>query len=239
MTDELFAAAAAIRVEFASDGYGLAYGSHASGLAGPTSDLDLVLIGRRRLESTRMRALTHRVVWLHHIFGLDLDTEVAYRTKLFATYKDVDAAVELRCFDRIDGRLVAGPVIAEPWWLNSTGFGRRLLLNAFTSEHVFLGGDVHRYRLDRNRAENGIAQLAASILGSHSLSISEAVEALCRSATGAYGKDFLGYTPTAHLRSVVAAGIAAFDAARRPRDPRDQRGRRQPDHTESRAITGP
>lgn len=213
MTGELFAAAAAITAEFAPDGYGLAYGSHAGGRAGPNSDLDLVLIGRRRPGRERMRALSSRVVSLHHAFGLDLDTEVDYQTKLVATYSDVDAVVDLRCFDRVGVRLVPGPVIVEPRWLNSTEFGRRLLLNALTSEHVFLGGDVQRYRSDRCRAEESIARLAVSMMDGRSFTVSDAVAALCRSTTGASGKDFLGYTPTAHLRSVVETGVAALVAA--------------------------
>ncbi|MGQ4616912.1 hypothetical protein [Nocardia sp. R7R-8] len=213
MNHKLFAAAAAITAEFVPDGYGLAYGSHASGRAGPNSDLDLVLVGRQRPEGERMRALTSRVVSLHHTFGLDLDTEVDYRTKLFATYRDVDAAVALWCFGQPDGRLVAEPVITEAWWLNSAEFGHRLLLNALTSEHVFLGGDMQRYRSDRHRAEQGIARLAVSIIDSHSITISDAVAALSRNTTGACGKDFLGYTPTAHLRSVVEIGVAALVAA--------------------------
>lgn len=121
--------------------------------------------------------------------------------------------MELRCFDRVDGRLLPEPVITEPRWLNSAAFGRRLLLNTLSSEHVFLGGDVQRYRSDRYRAEQGIARLAVSIIDSHSITISDAVAALSRSTTGACGKDFLGYTPTAHLRSVVEIGVAALVAA--------------------------
>ncbi|AXK87681.1 nucleotidyltransferase domain-containing protein [Nocardia farcinica] len=210
MTGELFAEAAAITAEFAPDGYGLAYGSHASGLAGPNSDLDLVLIGRHRPESERMSTLISRVVSLHHAFGLDLDTEVDYRTKLFATHEDVNAAVELRCFDQVDGRFAPSPVIVEPWWLNSTEFGRRLLLNALTSEHIFLGGDVQRYRFDRQRAEHGIARLAVSMIVNPSLTIADAVEALSRSSVGACGKDFLGYTSSSYLHSAVAAGVSAL-----------------------------
>ncbi|GGT75922.1 hypothetical protein GCM10010207_86170 [Streptomyces atratus] len=45
-----------------TDGYALAYGSHAIGTHQPTSDLDLLYTGRRPLDDAGLTALTAAVV---------------------------------------------------------------------------------------------------------------------------------------------------------------------------------
>ncbi|MFI8973150.1 hypothetical protein ACIGO9_09710 [Nocardia asteroides] len=211
MTPELFAAAARICRGFVPPGgYGLVYGSQATGPADSQSDLDLVLVGRDRPGPRMMRDLVAAVCRLHDEFGLHADSEVAYETKLFATYRDTDCAVELRCFPRRDGLLCPESVVPEPFWLNSSEFAQRLLLNALTSEHVFLGGNVRRYRADRSRAEQALAVLVMSMLAPRELTVSEAVQVLTRAPDGVEGKDFLGYVPSAHLCSTIQSGLASL-----------------------------
>ncbi|MFD3707111.1 hypothetical protein ACFWUP_28580 [Nocardia sp. NPDC058658] len=213
MTPELFAAAAQLcRTYTPVGGYGLAYGSQASGAGHSDSDLDLVLVGRHRPGYHIMNDLVTAVCKIHDDFGLRSDTEVDYETKLFATYTDVDSAVGLRCFSRISGVLSPDPVVAEQRWLNSSAFAQRLVLNALSSEHVFLGGSVARYRTDRARAEQSIAVLAISILGALELTVSDAVQALAEGPGAERGKDFLGYTPGPRLYSTVQAGLASLVA---------------------------
>ncbi|MFE1596827.1 hypothetical protein [Nocardia sp. NPDC058705] len=213
MTPELFAAAAQVsRTCTPAGGYGLAYGSQARGIGHSDSDLDLVLVGRHRPGCHIMNDLVTAVCKIHDDFGLHSDTEVDYETKLFATYADVDSAVGLRCFSRISGVLSPDPVVAEQRWLNSPAFAQRLVLNALTNEHVFLGGSVARYRADRARAEQAIAVLAISILGAPELTVLDAVRALTDGPRGERGKDFLGYTPGPRLCATVQAGLASLVA---------------------------
>ncbi|MFD3509324.1 hypothetical protein [Nocardia sp. NPDC058666] len=211
MTPELFAVAAQLCSTWTPvGGYGLAYGSQAVGAGHSGSDLDLVLVGRDRPGFHTMNDLVAAVCTIHDDFGLRSDTEVDYETKLFATYADVDSAVELRCFSRIRGVLSPDPVVVESRWLNSPAFAQRLVLNALTSEHVFLGGSVARYRADRARAEQAIAVLAISILGVPEATVLDAVRALTEGPGGEYCKDFLGYTPGARLCSTVQSGLASL-----------------------------
>ncbi|MDN2495926.1 hypothetical protein FHY52_04330 [Nocardia nova] len=192
-------------------GYGLVYGSHATGTATPTSDLDLVLIGPEQLPAPRMSQLITEVCALHHRFGLDLDTEVAYETKLFATFDDVRNAVALRCFDRDDGIIRAVPVVADPAFLNSRRFGSRLLLNALTSPHIFLGGNTTRYRVHQREAEAALARLALALVSDTVVSMADISRAVVGCASAA-GKDFLGYDDGAHLRSTLARGLGELVA---------------------------
>ncbi|OBF71982.1 hypothetical protein A9X06_29025 [Mycobacterium sp. 852002-51759_SCH5129042] len=212
MNPALFAAAARLCHRFLGPhDYALAYGSHAVGRAGPRSDLDLVLITATRPDHEEVAALIAAVRALHAEFGLDLDTEVDYATKLVADRADVDLAAGLGCFDRAGERIVPEPVRIEPGWLNSRSFAVRLLLNALTSEHVFLGGDTARYRRDRARAEKALAQLVLAMRSpATETTLDQAVRVLTRTPGGAIGKDFLGYTPTAHLCSTLYTGMTAL-----------------------------
>lgn len=212
MNPALFAAAARLCHGFLTPGgYALAYGSHAAGRARTHSDLDLVLIADTRPDPEQLTALIAAVRCLHAEFGLELDTEVDYATKLVADRTDVDYAVSLGCFDRIGDRIVPRPVRTDPAWLNARPFAVRLLLNALTSEHVFLGGDTASYRRDRERAEKALARLVVGMQAPGAVTtLPLAVEALTRAPDGAAGKDFLGYAPTAHLCSTLATGMTAL-----------------------------
>lgn len=57
-----------------------------------------------------------------------------------------------------------------------------------------------------------MASLAISMLGSPELTVPDAVQVLTRGPDGTAGKDFLGYTPSAHLCSTVQSGLASLVA---------------------------
>ncbi|MFC8044706.1 hypothetical protein [Nocardia sp. NPDC057353] len=216
MTPELFCAAAEVCHTFTpAGGYGLAYGSQAVEPDSSLADLDIVLVGENRPGAAEMSDLVAAVSRIHEDFGLRVDTEVEYETKLFATYADIDHAVGLRCFPRSAGRLRPGPVITEIDWLNSSDFAQRLALNALTSAHLFLGGNVHRYRVDSARAERALILLVSSMLGTEAFGVYDAVQALTHGPDGTQGKDFLGYHRNARLYATVRAGLARLS---RPAD---------------------
>jgi arginyl-tRNA synthetase len=207
-------AAGRLRHRFAGTaGYGLAYGSHPAGTASETSDLDLVLITAERLPAGRLHALADAVCQLHHDHGLALDTEVDYAVKVHATCGDVVAATSLRCFTVGDaGRIEVPPVVVEPWFLNSAPFRLRLLLNALTSPHAFLGGHVTLYHRHRRRAEYALGLLALSLHHGEVLSLDDAIAVVTEHAEGARGEDFLGYTPGPHLYGVLNQGLSYLAA---------------------------
>src|SRR5262249_7203141 len=147
----------------------------------------------------------HAVKALHHEHGLRLDTEVSYEIKLHATEPEIDAALRLRGFTLSPaGELRIPPVVVEPWFLNSTPFKRRLILNALTTPHVFLGGAVRRYRRHCMAAERAVALVALALLDpATEFTVAEAARALVTGADGACGEDFLGYGPGPQLHAVL------------------------------------
>lgn len=203
-------AAAALRHRFVgATGYGLAYGSHSAGTASATSDLDLVLISPQPLPSEQVTALVDAIQRLHHEHGLDLDDEVDYTVKVHATVADVADAVVLRCFPHDEqGRLTVPAVVVEPWFLNSDTFRLRLLLNALTSPHTFLGGGVELYEQHRRDAERAVALLALILHHGMVMTVPEAQQHLAQHADGAHGEDFLGYQAGPHLDAVLRRGMA-------------------------------
>ncbi|MGC4854402.1 nucleotidyltransferase domain-containing protein [Micromonospora sp. DT4] len=199
-------------------GYGLVYGSHARGTASPQSDLDLLLITDEVPDRMDTAALVSEVRSLHARHGLDLDEEVAYEVKLFARTDEVIQAIALGGFV-IDpsGRLSIPPVVAEPGFLNSTPFKLRLILNALTSPHIFLGGNVERYREHQAQASNAVALLALSMVDeTERISITHLVHMLISDpGSGSHGKDYLGYasSDTAALHGLVQCGLAGLSTA--------------------------
>lgn len=201
MTTTLFSKAAALHPT--ADGYALAYGSHATG-PGPTSDLDLLYTGSRPLRGDRLSRLTDSVMQLHNAHGLTIDEEVGYATKLYATTHEIEHAGLLGGFYGVTD--YATPV-DNPQALNSQAFKLRLILNALTTPHVFLTGDVHTYRRHIEQAERGCALLALRITGTTRLTIADAAGALLSSPRGLVGKHYLGYRDTPHLHAVLRRGL--------------------------------
>jgi hypothetical protein len=207
-------AASRLRHRFAGpDGYGLAYGSHPTGTATATSDLDLVLVTTGPLPPGRLDELVDVVRRLHHDHGLALDTEVDYAVKVHATCDDITQAVSLRCFPTDDeGRIVVPPVVVEPSFLNSEPFRLRLLLNALTSPHAFLGGSVTRYDEHRRQAERALGLLALGLHDDTVITLPGALAVVTEHPNGAQGKDFLGYVPGPHLYGILHRALAGLAA---------------------------
>jgi hypothetical protein len=187
--------ASRLRHRLAQTHFAVAYGSHIRGTA-TDSDLDLLFVGDSPLSGEQMAWLTAEVRFLHHRHGLRLDEEVAYKAKLYASRDEISDAVNFGGYD-VDaaGRLTVPPVLVDPAYLNSAAFKSRLLVNALTSPHVFLGGDIDRYPKYQARAACTAALVALSLLDDkHTLVVPDAVTALISDASGATGEDYLGYT---------------------------------------------
>jgi arginyl-tRNA synthetase len=213
-TDKVLRVAIALRRRFVGDtGYGLAYGSHPAGTASATSDLDLVLISPAALPHGGLDELVEAVHQLHHDHGLALDTEVDHHVKVHATVDDMTAAIALRGLaTQPDGSITVPPVVVQPWFLNSEPFRLRLLFNALTSPHAFLGGDSHTYRRHRHAAERSLALLALSLTPPETrrgviVALSTLAAALTSGPDDAAGEDYLGYTDHDHLLSTLTRGL--------------------------------
>jgi hypothetical protein len=213
MTGNVFAAfadAARLRVTHLSgSGYGIAYGSHAVRATPGNSDVDLLYVGSTLADDQR-DSLTGAVIALHHNRGLRLDTEVAHDVKLHATPADIEAAVALQPFDAgPGGALHITPVIVDPSFLNSREFKLRLILDALSTPHVFLGGDLSLYRRHCAAADRAATLVALTLLEAHrEFSVGDAVDALTCAPSGEAGADFLGYQAGPALHSTIQRGLA-------------------------------
>src|SRR5205085_4181351 len=186
----------------------LAYGSHASMLAANDSDLDLLFVGPP-LHGDQLERLVRGVVAMQDEHGLRLDTEVTYDLKLHASPVEVGAALALRGFTvSATGNLCVPTVVVAPWFLNSGPFKLRLILNALSTPHMFLGGNINLYQRHCSSADRAVALVALSLLDSCALCTAvAAVAALVTAADGATGKDYLGYTRVPALCSTVHPGL--------------------------------
>jgi hypothetical protein len=85
-------------------------------------------------------------------------------------------------------------------------------LNALTSPHAFLGGNVALYDAHRWQAERALALVALSLCCETVITLPDATRAVTQTSTGASGKDFLGYTASIHLESELRCGLARLAA---------------------------
>ncbi|MFB7919394.1 hypothetical protein [Streptomyces sp. NPDC056061] len=199
-----------------TDGYALAYGSHATATHQPTSDLDLLYTGRHPLDDADLTALTAAVVALHHRHGLHLDEEVPYAVKLYATGDQVDQAAALAGFQSCRG--TAPPTVRETWFLSTDDFRLRLIFNVLTSPHVFFGGNITAYHRQVRSAERSAAALARSLTAHDGPpTLHEAWAALWQAPDGRTGKDYLGYLVAPHLLSVLTRGLTDHQVPTTPR----------------------
>ncbi|MER6237661.1 nucleotidyltransferase domain-containing protein [Streptomyces clavifer] len=197
-------------------GYALAYGSHATATHRPTSDLDLLYTGDHPLDDGDLTALTAAVVALHHRHGLDLDEEVPYPVKLYATGDQVDQAATLAGFHPSWG--TPPPTVRETWFLSTDAFRLRLVFNVLTSPHVFLGGNITAYHRQVRCAERSAAALAQSLTAHDGVpTLHEAWAALWQAPDGRTGKDYLGYLVAPHLLSVLTRGLTDHQVPTAPR----------------------
>ncbi len=216
---DALAAAAALRARYVgTGGYGLAYGSHADGSAHAMSDLDLLFVGEEPLPAGRQQMLIRDVIQLHKQHGLGLDQEVSYSSKLHATAAEVGEAVALGGFGlTADGEVAVDPVVVEPWFLDSRVFKLRLILNALTVPHVFLGGDGQLYECHREQAERSVTLLALSLVDTREVTTPELLRALTVDPEGACGEDFLGYNDgpsrSPALFSLLQRGLSSLMSA--------------------------
>ena len=85
----------------------------------------------------------------------------------------------------------------------------RLILNALTTPHVFLGGDLDQYQRQCTKADRAVALVALSLLeGAVGFTVADAVTALVNGPNGATGEDFLGYSHGPSLHATVQRGLA-------------------------------
>ncbi|MFE5940172.1 hypothetical protein ACFQ69_32945 [Streptomyces sp. NPDC056470] len=202
MSTALFTAAAALHP--VADGYAVAYGSHAT-RPGPASDLDLLYTGTDPLTADRLHRLIDGVKQLHADHGLTVDEEVSFASKLYATTREIEHAAHLGGFDGVTDYVTP---VGDPAALNGQGFKLRLVLNALTTPHIFLTGDIHAYRRHVAAAERGAALLAMRIAGTGKLTLAAAAKALLSSVEGLTEKHFLGYRHESHLHAVLRRGLA-------------------------------
>jgi arginyl-tRNA synthetase len=107
------------------------------------------------------------------------------------------------------GHVRVPPLVAEPRFLNSQPFKLRLILNAVSTGHVFLAGNLTSYRRHRARTDLALGLLTTGLLADHdSFTVADALTALTCGRGGEVGKDHLGYLPDPALYSALRRALA-------------------------------
>ena len=211
--EQLFTALTALSNELFSDRdhFVCVYGSYASGHYTTKSDIDLFIAAEHHGQDEFERA-RDTVRELHRAFGLPLDDEVPYENKLIVSYDDVRGAIALHPFINEDGYAVP-PVEKSEEFLSSRAIRLRLILNALTTPHVCISGNVQLFDSFKGEAEQALVVLAHGLLKKTPASHSELVMVLIQGTEGENGEMYLGYKKerpavVRHLEDLITRNLA-------------------------------
>jgi len=171
--------------------FGLLYGSQASGNATEDSDIDVMFFtadDRRPSQS-----FIAGVIDMHKRHHCAIDVEVPYESKLFASRNEAAAAFTLAPFLTGKNRVVVPALAKDTPYMGSDNMKQRMILNALTSPHIFVGGDWRAYMQMKMLAQKTMTIVAVALLDQHEMAIPELITALKWSDTGQGGEDHLGY----------------------------------------------
>ena len=168
------------------------YGSYSYGKYKQKSDIDL-FIAIEKYDKNDFKKTKEFIVNLHKNNDLKLDNEVLYENKLFIDYKDLEKAVFLCGLILANNRFIVPRVIKTKKFLASIKIKRRLILNAVTSPHIYIGSDDKFYKRIKNLAERNITLLAIDMIDSSSFTIKDLIKKLYKSESGLEEEFYLGY----------------------------------------------
>jgi len=197
--------------------FGCLYGSYPSGTATNDSDLDL-FFATPEATPEDIQAVTRFVAGYHDENHLMHDEDVPYKNKLVVSYEDIMQAIKLRGLTEEGGKITVPPIVKEETFLASLEVRYRLLFNALTSPHSFVGEDFSSYEHFRGIAEDQLRKVALDLLDPDSkVTIESLVESLLRGQKGEEGEMFLGYkrneASIEHITGVIRGQLGLTDFA--------------------------
>ena len=170
------------------------YGSYANGHADKASDVDM-FVASNNLNIKDIESIKTFVIDFHRQNHLSLDNEVPYDVKLLVDYEDIENAINLNCFVVDENGQITIPKIEKTKeFLGSYNVKLRLILNALSSPHIFLGNDKEKYSSYKEKAERAVYKLATNLVQKGSqFTAKELVNVLLNSANDEDGELYLGY----------------------------------------------
>lgn len=190
--------------------FSLVYGSHASGTHSLESDIDLFVVA----ESSTLfdlNKIKKFVIDLHKINKIKIDNEVPFENKLLINYPEAEEAARLKGFIIRSGKVIIPPVVKTKKFLGSKEIRSRLLINALTTPHIYLGRDYRSYKNTKDIAERGITLLAMSNLNQKRFKVAEVIKFLLMGKHGEEEEMYLGYkrhrSVVKYLHNLVAKNL--------------------------------
>lgn len=174
------------------DYFGCIYGSRANGAMSKSSDID-IFVAIEQYSHEELQLFKNFIVSLHKKNRIPLDTEVPFDNKLFVSYKETSKAVFLCGLDIIKKSFSIPKIRKSKKFLSSMEVRRRLVFNALTSPHIFLGVDRESYIKFRTIAKKNAILLAIGLLKKPTFTLSELMGKLLVGPEGEKEDYYLGY----------------------------------------------
>ncbi len=176
----------------ARDYFVCVYGSFASSDCTENSDID-ILIATAEHHPVDFKKARDFVINLHLKNKQKIDEEVPYKNKLIVSYDDINEALKLKAFTKKGLRYFIPPITSDKKFLASHAVRLRIILNALTSPHSFICGNIRKYKTTKNKAEKAILELVRGLTNKKSLDQEEVLGLLLRGLKGEKSGAYLGY----------------------------------------------
>ena len=179
----------------------LIYGSWAFGLNRESSDVDIVGICRKHNQK-QFKETFDFVKELHNSYGLKLDYEVPYESKLLVDEPFLHRSLFGGGFERNNGQIIIQPIIKTNQFLSSEKMSMRLLLNALTTKNIYCAGNYKYYRDVRHMAFENCVGIFCSAWKLEKFTLNDFVDNLI-SWKGKKNQFYLGFEDNPLVRSYL------------------------------------
>jgi hypothetical protein len=168
------------------------YGSSASNEINIGSDVDL-FISKRKFVSNDFKNIVGVVENIHSRYDLPIDQEVPFSNKLLITTVEMNNSVNMFGIEVRNNKFHIPDVVKSKEFLESDEIKFRLIFNALTTPHLYMGNDVNNYEKFKKIAEKNLIILACDMGNKLHLEKKHFLKIITENSEGSKGEMFLGY----------------------------------------------
>lgn len=170
------------------------YGSYAYKLVKPTSDLDIVFFTNHYSKQRRDRIIAF-IKQLHIRYGMHLDNEIPYESKILIPYEFILKACQGKGIIKA-GRWNIPKIEKNEEYLSSEELLLRFFMGVMVNPNILVAGNTTIYNLYRDMATKNLIRAVIYLNQRHQVSSVSLAKDFCVSTLGEFGDYYLGFSHT-------------------------------------------